>query len=281
MGEGLAPVIAIDHGTLLTNCSYSIPARKMAGCCTNDEADLYSAFDTDPAPVVDFLRWLAGVNGLPGLPHVLDIGCGPGRLLLPLSRLGWPVVGMEPNEAFFHHAKSVAELMDHVEVQRGGFNDLSASKRYDLILGINSAFAHLTAPRERADAAARAFRALRPGGLLLLDLPNLLRILKEWAGPFEHRSSLHGRPVALNRRHEVDYHRAIFTTFEEYSYIDGAGQEVQFHKEHPYAITTYPELDFLLTQAGFRKIRTFGSFAAREAEPIGSGRMILAASKAR
>jgi SAM-dependent methyltransferase len=76
-----------------------------------DEAELYCAFDSDPAPVVDFLRWLASVHELPSPPHVLDIGCGPGRLLLPLSRLGWHVVGMEPNEAFFTYAKTVAVPM--------------------------------------------------------------------------------------------------------------------------------------------------------------------------
>lgn len=243
-----------------------------------DEAELYSAFDSDPAPIVDFLQWLIAAHQLPSPPHVLDVGCGPGRLLPPLSRLGWHVVGMEPNDAFLLRAKSVAETLDHVEVHRGGFNDVTAEKSFDLILGINSAFAHVATPRERADAFSRAFRALHPGGLLVLDLPNLLRVLKEWAGPFEHHSHLNGRPVTLIRRHEVDYHRAVFTTLEEYIYTDEAGEELRFHKEHPYAITSFPELEYSLRGAGFREIRTFGSYAAREAEPVGGWRMIIIAS---
>jgi len=245
-----------------------------------DEADLYTAFDSDPKPVIDFLRWLAAAHHLPSPPHVLDVGCGPGRLLPPLAELGWHVTGMEPNEAFFIHAKTVAEPLDHVEIHRGGFNDITEVETFDLILGINSTFAHVATPRERADAFARIFRALRPGGLLVLDLPNLLRILKEWAGTFEHRSILDERPVTLIRRHGVDYHRAIFTTFEEYIYTGGEGQEVRFHKEHPYAITSFPELEYLLGEAGFGEIQTFGSFAARDVEPVGPGRMIVAASKA-
>jgi SAM-dependent methyltransferase len=245
----------------------------------NDEADLYRAFDSDPAPVIDFLRRLVSVHPIPGPPRVLDVGCGPGRLFLPLSQLGWHVVGMEPNEAFFNRAQTVAEPLRHVEVRRGGFNDISAVASFDLILGINSAFAHVATPRERADAFARAFHALRPGGLLVLDLPNLLRILRQWAGPFEHKSILDERPVTLTRHHEVDDHRAMFTTFEEYIYTDEAGREVRFHKEHPYAITSFPELEYLLREAGFDEIRTFGSYAAREVEPVGPGRMIIAAGK--
>lgn len=244
-----------------------------------DEADLYLAFDTDPAPVVEFLRWIAAMHGLPEPPRVLDVGCGPGRLFAPLSRLGWHVVGMEPNEAFLAHARKVAEPLWNVEVQRGGFNDVAADEAFDLIVGINSSFSHVATPQERAEAFARAFRALRPGGCLFLDLPNLLRILKEWAGPFEHRAEIEGRPVTLIRRHEVDYHAARFTTLEEYMTTDEAGREVRLHKQHPYAITSLPELDFLLRGAGFGEIRTFGSYEARESEPVGRGRMMLVASR--
>ncbi|HEX6863531.1 MAG TPA: hypothetical protein VF414_11980, partial [Thermoanaerobaculia bacterium] len=118
-----------------------------------------------------------------------------------------------------------------------------------------------------------------PGGCLFLDLPNLLRILREWAGPFEHKAEIAGRPVTLIRRHEVSYHTATFTTLEEYVSTDGAGRELRLHKEHPYAITSFPELEFLLRGAGFEEIRTFGSYEAREAEPVGPGRMMLVASK--
>jgi len=148
-----------------------------------DEAELYRAFDPDPAPVVDFLRWLVSMHDLPSPLHVLDVGCGPGRLLPPLAQSGWQVVGMEPNEAFFAHAKTVAEPLDHVEVHRGGFNDLSAAESFDLILGINSTFAHVATPRDRADAFARAFRALRvrteeASLLLLQSAPGYARLPK-------------------------------------------------------------------------------------------------------
>lgn len=81
------------------------------------------------------------------------------------------------------------------------------------------------------------------------------------------------------RRHEVNYHAATFTTLEEYISTDEAGREVRFHKAHPYAITSFPELEFLLRGAGFEKVETFGSYAAREGEPVGPGRMMLVASK--
>jgi hypothetical protein len=112
-----------------------------------------------------------------------------------------------------------------------------------------------------------------------LDLPNLLRVLKEYAGPSEQTASLEGRPVCLIRRHEIDYHQAVFTTHEEYTYIDKEGAERTFHKDHPYAIVGFPELSFLLGNAGFISIKTYGSYLARAEQTIGSGRMIIIAGK--
>ena len=123
-------------------------------------------------------------------------------------------------------------------------------------------------------------RALRPGGMLFLDLPNLLHILKEYAGPGEFTATVRGRPARLIRRHEIDYHRAVFTTNEEYTYVDEAGEQ-QFYKAHPYAITSYPELSYLLRSAGFESIGTYRSYSSREEEPLGTGRMMIVAKKSK
>jgi SAM-dependent methyltransferase len=50
-----------------------------------DLAELYIASDSDPAHIVEFLRALAAAYELPQPLHVLDAGCGPGRLLAPLT----------------------------------------------------------------------------------------------------------------------------------------------------------------------------------------------------
>jgi hypothetical protein len=138
----------------------------------------------------------------------------------------------------------------------------------------------LLAAEERADALARCRRALRPGGVLLLDLPNLLRILKEYGGPAEHRAERDGRPVRLTRRHTVDYQRAAFITHEEYWESDESGTErLVLTMDHPYAITAFPDLAYLIRQAGLEDLRTYTSYSARTPEPLGPGRMIVAARR--
>ena len=245
----------------------------------NYEAELYQAFDSDPEPVVEFLKWLVLHNQLPATPRVLDVGCGPGRMFRPLAQLGWHVTGIEPNKAFFECAVREAKQFEF-SVEQAGFNDIADQAEYDLICGINSSFAHVLTPEARADAFKRAYRALRPGGVLFLDLPNLLRILMEYAGPGEFTATVRGHSARLIRQHEIDYHRAVFTTNEEYSYADETGEQ-QFKKEHPYAIASYPELSYLLRRAGFSCPNTYSSYASREEEPIRGWRMLIVAKKSK
>jgi SAM-dependent methyltransferase len=65
-----------------------------------DEVKLYEAFDEDPTPIVEFLRWLVHTHHVQEPPCVLDVGCGLGRMFAPLSEKGWHVTGLEPNDAF-------------------------------------------------------------------------------------------------------------------------------------------------------------------------------------
>lgn len=62
---------------------------------------LYAAFyHFDSESVVGFLKWLATSYGLSGRLSVLDLGCGPGRVLGPLADCGWQVTGCDPDRDY-------------------------------------------------------------------------------------------------------------------------------------------------------------------------------------
>ncbi|HEX8832349.1 MAG TPA: class I SAM-dependent methyltransferase [Longimicrobium sp.] len=235
-------------------------------------SELYAASDSDPGPVVEFLRGLAESYGLPRPLQVLDAGCGPGRLLGPLERLRWRVTGMEPNADFFAAARSFAGSSRRVEVVRGGFLDIGWSEEFDLVVAVNSSFAHLVTPAERAEALRRIHDALRPGGVVFLDLPNFVWILSHYRQPEPYAFTAQGESVTLLRRHEIDIHDATFITTDDYVFEDGrAGDQLV----HTYGIVTLPELRFHLEEAGFEDLRTFDGYA----EPLSSPRILIAARR--
>ena len=243
---------------------------------------LYVAFDTDPTPIVEFLAWLLPSYGVEtSAPRVLDVGCGPGRLLGPLADRGWRVQGMEPDAGYRGYAAKIAAQHPGASVAGGGFADigsaLTEAAAYDLIVAVNGSFAYLLTPSQRSEALARCRAVLRPGGVLFLDLPNMLRILFEYAAPNALERRTEGRRILLERRHKLDYQRATFTTLEHYVVHEPDGSSWETRQEHPYAITTWPELEHALHDASFDDLRTYTSYAARTIETLGPGRMLIAA----
>ncbi|HEX5726581.1 MAG TPA: class I SAM-dependent methyltransferase [Longimicrobiaceae bacterium] len=241
-------------------------------------AELYDAFDTDPAPVAGFLQWLAAAHRLPQAPRVLDVGCGTGRLLGPLAALGWRVTGMEPDPRYRARAAQAGERAG-AAVLAGGFNDVEGEGAFDLVVAVNSSFAHLLSAEERADALRRVHRALAPGGVLFLDLPNFLWILRNYRPPEEQVRTAGLREFRLQRQHDIDFHAATFTTHEHFTVTAPGQPAARVEKEHRYAMTALPDLLHLVREAGLREPRTFRGYASRETERVNGARMLVAARR--
>ena len=70
-----------------------------------NQDQLYALYDSDPEPIVEFFDYLRDLYELPRPGTLLDMGCGPGRLLGPLSQTGWIVTGYEPDPDYAPSAR--------------------------------------------------------------------------------------------------------------------------------------------------------------------------------
>lgn len=244
----------------------------------NLSSESYSAFGTPEgvSRIAGFLDWLASHRGLAPSVKVLDVGCGPGRMFPAFRTLGWHVTSMEPDADFHQAAVDAAAAVGYEAPRRGGFLEIESHSAFDIVTAINDPFAHMLTGRERADALRRVHEALRPRGLVLLDVPNFLWILKNYQPPKPLRTEIPGGEVHLRREHVIDFHAAVFTTIEHYVLIRDAERRPS-RKMHAYAMTTPAELTYHLELAGFGDIEAYGSWDARGAERIDGSRLILSA----
>ncbi|MCI0420186.1 MAG: class I SAM-dependent methyltransferase [Acidobacteria bacterium] len=98
--------------------------------------------------------------------RILEIGCGRGLLLKSLSQLGHECQGIERSELAAARCRKIAGIQIYTqEVRACGFQDGS----FDLVV-LWHVLEHLDAPGETLDETARI---LKPGGLLILEVPNL------------------------------------------------------------------------------------------------------------
>lgn len=242
----------------------------------NLSTELYNLFDSDGSHIVTFLDWLAKLYQLSPPVQILDVGCGTGRTLEHMALQGWQIVGLEPHQDYYESAQKVSEEYENVTVIRGGFADIDTQNMYDMTVAVNAPFAYLLTIEERVDALQRIHRALKYDGVVFLDIPNFLHLLKNYRNPEPSLSqSPTGDVIQRVVEYDVDYHKGIFSHTDIF-YVNNTLTDKQIHHM---AIMTLTELIYLLRQVGFAEIRTFNGFGARESQTIQGMRLMVSARK--
>lgn len=226
--------------------------------------DAVHAAQTDDIP---FMLALAAETGDP----VLELGCGSGRLLLPLARAGHHVTGIDNSPAMLAlaEARLAAEPPDVAGRVRLVTADMAAPYLPDetetmalAVAGINT-FMHL-AERPALAALRTVARLLRPGGRLCLDLDNPFApaavseaadpaVEAEWTDPATGRTVRQWAAYApVDGAQAVD----VTWTFEE-SGPDApppATAAMRYHYAYPH------QLELWLSQSGLRLTALYGDY---------------------
>lgn len=111
--------------------------------------------------------------------EILDVGCGSGAFLDTMRRLGWRTSGVEP----VARPREVARAKGH-DVRGGTAEELPFDDASFDVVYLSHVLEHTYSPRR---ALGESRRVLRPGGALVLAVPNyrgLQRILfrRFWSG---------------------------------------------------------------------------------------------------
>ncbi|MBW4679317.1 MAG: class I SAM-dependent methyltransferase [Microcoleus vaginatus WJT46-NPBG5] len=248
----------------------------------NLRSDLYSAFyQTDTSEVIEFVKWLAAAYDISEPAKILDIGCGTGRMLREFGTMGWETLGMEPDPDYITQALLVAEEFENVTVLPKGFAGIEETEEFNIIAAINGPFSYLIKIEDRIDTLRRMFQALKPGGILFLDLANFLWILNNFKDRTARTATRDGKTINLVVHHSADFHNCIFTSEELFFWDDPEEGQVRIEETHHFAITSLSELLYLIKNQGFTKIKTYNSYKARKNEKITGPRLMISAQKPR
>jgi SAM-dependent methyltransferase len=233
----------------------------------SDPFGIYARFyDLDLGSLDDDLFMIRQFARRSGSP-ILELGCGTGRVLLPLARDGHRVVGVDVSPAMLAIARNKAEaegLAGQVSLLQQDMRNLDLDRHFNLIFSAINSFSHLLSTRDQLAALARVREHLAPGGLLLLDLfnPDLARLL-DLRGRMTLDKILHdpdGQRLLKFRAETVDLaHQVIHVTYV-IDRIDGQGrvERTVFPFDMRYLFRY--ELELLLLHAGFEVEAIYGSY---------------------
>lgn len=135
-----------------------------------------------------------------GFEQALDFGCGVGRLSMPLAKLAERVTSMDISSGHLKLAQERAETtgVENIDfVHLRDLRDLDGISGYDFILSL-IVLQH-NPPPIMAYAFSRLLRALRPGGVAIIQMPTLLAerfSVKEYLAHKTGQMEMHALPQA-------------------------------------------------------------------------------------
>jgi SAM-dependent methyltransferase len=129
-------------------------------------------FDADYAGYLDDLPVIQAFAQRTGGP-LLELGCGTGRLLIPLAQAGYAVTGVDLSPEMLRIAAAKAEsagVAGRVTLVQGDYGGVSLAGTYRLAFIMMNTFLHLPTQADQLRALRHWREHMAPGGTLLIDV---------------------------------------------------------------------------------------------------------------
>ena len=203
---------------------------------------------------------------------VLELGCGTGRLSLPVSRIAKHFVGIDRSEPMLGRLRTRlrrARLASRTSIIRGDIRTLPFRKRWrcDLVMAPYGMLQSLLSDADFDAVIASAAGVLSRGGVFGIDLvPDLTR----WQ-EYKRHTSLEGsfgrgRHMTLVESVRQDRQRRLTSFDQEFVELEGRKRKV-----HRFSITfrtlAVPEVTRRLERAGFRIEAVLGDYQGYDWSP--------------
>jgi len=215
---------------------------------------------------------------------VLELGCGTGRIAVPVARAGARIVGIDRSQEMLARARKRiirARLRGRLSLVRGDIRELPFTSRtkFSAVLAAYGILQSLTRERDLTRTLAAVARVLRRGGLFAIDV---VPDLPKW-DEYRNRISLsgrHGRHRTLTLVETVRQDRARRLTIFDQEYRERKGDHRRVHRfSLTFRTLTVPQMRRRLERAGFRILAVLGDYQGGPWDPRADVWIILAAKR--
>ena len=204
---------------------------------------------------------------------VLELGCGTGRISLPLVRAGVSLVGLDRSAPMLERARRglakltnspTSQLTNSFNLIRGDIRMLPfAPRSFSTVIAPYGVLQSLLADRDIVSTLDSVARVLAPGGTFGLDLVPDVPNWREYSNRVQLRGPA-GRGVHLTLIESVHQDRARrLTTFTQRYVERRLGRSTEHRFELTFRTLTVQKMRERLDRAGFAVDRVLGDYRGR------------------
>ena len=215
---------------------------------------------------------------------VLELGCGTGRIAVPVARAGARIVGIDRSQEMLARARKRivrARLRGRLTLVRGDIRELPFRRgtKFSAVLAAYGILQSLTRERDLSRTFTAVARVLRRGGLFAIDV---VPDLPKW-DEYRNRISLsgrHGRHSTLTLVETVRQDRAKRLTIFDQEYRERRGDQRRVHRfSLTFRTLSVPQMTRRLERAGFKVLAVLGDYQGGPWDPRADVWIILAAKR--
>ncbi|OGO18321.1 MAG: hypothetical protein A2Z14_03930 [Chloroflexi bacterium RBG_16_48_8] len=250
---------------------------------------LYAAYVAQFKEDLSFWQELAHSSGSP----ILELGCGPGRVLLALAKKGITVTGLDSDEEMLQWVRSQATqaLLQKITLIHGDMRSLSLPNQYPLVIVPCNTFAYFN------DAAALQVlagikRHLTSNGQLAMAIPNPAQYTDFDAEQIQMEISetepisdfiepISQHPVQVYAYEELDRERNILQVLWAFDELFPDGQVKRLQHPVSYTLRSLEEMLELLSYAQMGVKHVFGDYQRGSLDQNSHEMIIVAANTTR
>jgi len=211
---------------------------------------------------------------------ILELGCGTGRVLIPLAAACGYIHGVDVSEAMVSICQEKLAKQsippERACVQVGDITDIGLGRTFDLVIAPYRVFQNLETGSETDGFFRTVRKHLAPGGTCVLNVfrPNRdpEALSWEWTKQEEYpcwetaieggRVTCHGRNARMDREKMVLYPELIYRTYRGSDLVDEAVLKIVMRCYYA------EEFGAIILKQGFEIVNCWGGYSG---EPYGEG----------
>lgn len=201
---------------------------------------------------------------------VLELGCGTGRVTLPIARSGVDVVGLDNSEGMLEQARGKARLLEDghggIDLRSGDMRDFSLGRTFPLVIIPFRGFLALLSVEDQVRCLAGIREHLEPGGRLIFNVfaPDPQMLVEDEDAAFHLRDVADpdtGRTFVIWQQTRVDNFNQILSVRLIVDEVDQDGTAVnRFYCDYQIRYAHRFEILHLLERCGYEVIDLYGDF---------------------
>ncbi|MXY43519.1 MAG: class I SAM-dependent methyltransferase [Dehalococcoidia bacterium] len=201
---------------------------------------------------------------------VLEIGCGTGRVTLPIAQSGVDIVGLDNSDTMLERARGKARLLEEgdgsIDLRMGDMREFSLGRTFSLVIIPFRGFLALLSVEDQVRCLTAIREHLEPDGRLIFNIfvPDPQMLVEDEDAAFHLRDVADpdtGRTSVVWQQTRVDIFNQVLSVRLIVDQIDQEGAVgKRFYRDYQIRYAHRIEILHLLERCGFEVVDLYGDF---------------------